>query len=131
MASTKPSPPTTLDRLYRFSRHDYACHGLPHITWAVSAGSLEQTSRMYRYVYSDGEKHIEMEKEASIRFDKSLCKTRTERKELLDMYKDLRQFSQDVSLAPLFRLACLDLLTEDPWLVFVGLTNVPFCVAAK
>lgn len=129
--SASLKPPTTLDRLYRFSQHDHSCHGLPHITWAVSVGSLEQTSRMYRYAYSDGHLGLDREKEVTIRFDKRLCKTTSERKELQEMYRDLRQFTHDTSLAPLFRLACLDLLTEDPWLVFVGATSVPFCVAAK
>jgi hypothetical protein len=109
-------PPTTLDRLYRFSRHDEVSHGSPGITWVVSAGSLEQSARMYRYAYTHPNgSHVE--REVSISLERSLKKH--EKADLITMFMDLRRFTRDDTFAPYFRLACLDLLREDPWFVFI------------
>lgn len=105
----------SLDRLYRFSRHDDAAHGVPGVLWIVSAGSLDDKGRIYRYSYSVvGNER--MEREVTIALGKKSLK-RSEKADIVTFYADLKRFARNVELAPHFRLACLDLLTEDPWLV--------------
>ena len=125
-------PPTSLDRLYRFSKHDEVFHVSPGITWVVSAGSLEQTTRMYRYAYTHANgctvnHHIEHE--VVLCLEGSLKKN--EREDLMNLCMDLRRFAMDITMAPHFRLACLDLLSEDPWLVFIHGGGAPIDACAK
>lgn len=105
----------TLDRLYRFSRHEDILHEVPGNSWVVFAGSLDEKKRMYRYCYV-GDNTVE--REVTISYGKSF--TKVEKANLSQFYIELQQFAHDVRMAPYFRLACVDLLSEDPWLLSIG-----------
>jgi hypothetical protein len=99
--------PTNLDRLYRFSRHDSGGSAI----WHVSAGTLETKTRLYRAMYRCGSVHDEMEVTIHVKKDVDTLKP------FLVYLENVVKGKDDHD--PLFRLACLDLLTEDPWLLML------------
>lgn len=105
----------TLDHLYRFSRHDNILHGVPGICWVLFAGSLDENRRTYRYCYVGDAK---MERKVTISFGKSFIEV--EKANPSQSYIELQQFAHDMKMVPYFRLACVDLLSEDPWLLSIG-----------
>lgn len=95
--------PTHLDRLFRFFRHDEGKYG---VSWNLSAVTLEQKSRLYRYSYKSTERSFEYETTIHVQTPR----------QLLPFYTLLTRLTQEKELDEAFRLACLELLTIDPWL---------------
>lgn len=101
--------PTKLDRLYRFSQHE---SNESVATWHVSAGTLETKTRIYRIMYHYGDVHDDMEITIHVKKDVELLKP------FLAYLEEVARNGKG-EYEPWFRLACLDLLTEDPWLLFL------------
>jgi hypothetical protein len=95
--------PTHLDRLFRFFRHD---EGKSTVAWNVSAVTLEQKSRLYRYSYKSTERSFEQEITISVRTPR----------QLLPFYTLLARMVHEKELDEAFRSACSELLVIDPWL---------------
>jgi hypothetical protein len=99
--------PTTLDHLYRFFKHDDTNSTFGAI-WHVSAGTIEHKTRLYRIVYTHDCVHDEIE--VTIQTNKSLNDLKKIHEYLNRVTREERNYDPD------FRLACLDLLVEDPWI---------------
>ncbi len=101
MATPKP---TQLHQLHRFFRHDQG--RATGCEWNIAAGALEKQQRLYRILYRSATVHIEDELTINVGRPGPLK----------DFFLLLARVIGHTDLDGGFRDACLDLLTEDPWL---------------
>jgi len=94
--------PTTLDCLYRFTRYEEE----DGPSWSVASCPIESDKRLYRIMYS-GDDLYEQELTINIK---------NYRWELSEYKHLLEVVSSDMDFCEAFRLACLVMLQEDPWL---------------
>ena len=115
----QPSPPTKLDRLYRFFQHEDD-PGPTELIWNVAGGSLEKKERLYRIYYSQSSTGVVLEFEIAIDVRNLKAKGLQELVELV-----IRIIDRDDLDKP-FQIACVEMMQLDPWIRYLILTNAGF-----